>query len=252
MTAALPAYAAAPVLPRRRTGWLVAGVIFAVALIGFGALSLVSLLAHQSYDRHHVWTGNIATLDVSDGDGSVTIVGADRTGALVTATGDRGLHKPSDVETLSTGRLAISSSCPLGLTNAWCDLNYRVTLPAGTQVVVHTGDGAVRVSGMTGAVTLASSDGNVSVTGSRSRQVSASSSDGDVSLHLLAVPTEVDAHSGDGDVDVSVPNGPTLYEVSAHSGDGSASTRVRTTPAGANRISASSSDGDVTVAYGAG
>jgi hypothetical protein len=267
VTATVPVGARSAV-PRRQNGWLVAGLVLAASLIAFGGFEVVSLLSHEPFDRHHVWAGAISQLDISDGDGSVTIVGSGRSGATVEATGDQGLHKPTDVETLSAGRLAIKSSCDADIGGSWCDLNYRITVPTGAQVLVHTGDGAIHVTDLTGVATLSSGDGNVDVaggdgaldlsssdgdvrlTGSHSRRVTASSGDGGVTLGLLAVPTDVEAHSGDGDVDVTVPTGPTFYEVGAHSGYGSPTVQVRTAPSSPNRINASSGDGDVTVTYG--
>jgi Putative adhesin len=266
-------------VPRRRGGWLGVGLLLAVVMIAFGSTDVVSLLAHEPFDRSRVWAGPVRSLDLSVGDGSVTVVGAERTGAVVDATGNQGLEKPSDNESLTDGRLSIRSSCRLGrdhllrgaLLNSgdtWCNLNYRITVPYGTAVTAHSGDGDVKVSGLTGALNLSSGDGDVlvaggdgtlrlssgdgdvHVSGSHSRQVTATSGDGDIDVELLTVPTQVTAHSGDGDVAVTVPPGPDLYQVTAHSGDGGQTTAVRTAPTSAHRIVATSGDGDVSVAYG--
>jgi Putative adhesin len=273
MTATLdPTRVADPHLtvPHRRGGWLAGGLAVAVACIALGAWSLVGALSHAPVAIHRTWSGSVRTLDLSLGNGSATIVGSGRVGAVVDATGSRGLSTPTDHETLDGGVLHISSSCPFRLGSNWCSLSYRVAVPAGTSLTVHSGDGSVHVSAVSAAMKLSSSDGSITVTapsgsldlnssdgsinvvGATSPQVSASSSDGSVRLGFAHPPSSVTAHSSDGSVTIGLPRTLDVYRVEAHSSDGHVSTLVRTDPAGTRRVTASSSDGSVTIRYGAG
>jgi Putative adhesin len=256
-------------VPARHGAWLAGGLAVAVACAALGAWSLIGGLSHAPVAIHRTWNNPVRVVDLHLGDGSVTIVGSDRPGATVDATGSRGLSTPTDHETLERGTLTISSSCPLTLGTNWCSLSYLVALPRAAAVTVHAGDGSVQVSGVTAALSLSSSDGSITVTapsgalqlhssdgsihvtGATSPSVSASSSDGSVHLGFARPPSTVSAHSSDGSVTVGLPSSAAAYRLDAHSSDGHVSTPINTSPTSARRITATSSDGSVTVRYGA-
>jgi hypothetical protein len=255
--------------PARRHGtWLVAGLVVASLLVALGGFDVAGLLSHEPVSRHHRWSGTVTAVAISVGSGSITVVGSDQPGAVVEATGARGLNAPSDHETMTDGRLQIRSACSFVLGGDWCSLNYHVTVPKGASVTVSAGDGSARVSGITGPLTLStsdgsvevaggsgplslhSSDGGVNVDGARSQRVQASSSDGNVTIRFATVPASIRADSSDGSVVVEVPPGPDLYRVDTSAADGHVSTAVRTAPTSLHHIDVSSSDGNVTVRYG--
>lgn len=276
MTATLPAEPtpfdppapAGPGAPRRRPAWLIVGSVVAAISIAVGAWDLLGALSRQPVHYQRIWSGPIRTVDMDVGDGSVTVVGTNRTGAVVHADGARGLSSPTNDQTLEGGTLRIRSHCSFTLGSDWCGLSYRVELPAGAKVVAHSSNGRVTANGLTGnsqlssdngrvtanspagTVSLNSSNGDVRVTGATSAHVSASSDNGSVHVGFAKPPHAVYAHSSNGDVTVGLPHSEISYRVEAHTSNGRESTLVRTDPSGSRTITATSSNGDVTVHYG--
>lgn len=253
-------------VPRRRRGWVVMGLVIAFVTVGLGAWDLVGTLSRQPVHLQRTWAAPVRTLDIDVGDGSVTLVGTSRSGALVEANGVRGLSSPTDDQTLEEGTLRIRSSCSFAA--QWCSLSYRVELPVGATVVAHSSNGPVTADGLAGNVQLTSnngrvtangpagtialhsSNGQVRVTGATSARVSATSNNGSVHVGFARPPQAVVAHSSNGSVTVGLPHSDISYRVEAHSSNGSVSTPVRTDPTGSRTITAVSSNGRVTVRYG--
>lgn len=92
-------------------------------------------------------------------------------------------------------------------------VNFTVRVPRGVKVAAQSGNGDVRVDGVTAEVRAASGNGDVSVS-TTGGPVNASSGNGEVSVTRAAGP--VRASSGNGDVVVATTRGP----VSASSGNG--------------------------------
>jgi hypothetical protein len=110
-----------------------------------------------------------------------------------------------------------------------CGGLHIVHVPPGTAVTVVS-QGAVRAVAVPGDLTVTvvddwlrvedpagalrlRADLNVDVTGARSTDVTASSTERDVNLAFAAPPTRVDARSRDGSVTVDLPAGPETYRV---------------------------------------
>ncbi len=92
-------------------------------------------------------------------------------------------------------------------------VNFTVRVPRGVKVAAQSGNGDVRVDGVSAEVRAASGNGKVSVSTSGG-PVNAASGNGEVSVTRAAGP--VRASSGNGDVVVATTRGP----VSASSGNG--------------------------------
>ncbi|MBO0731911.1 MAG: DUF4097 family beta strand repeat protein [Acidimicrobiaceae bacterium] len=254
---------------RKGRGWLAAGLVVAILLIGGGAWNVASALSHEPIHRHHVWSG-VTAVDIHAGNGSITVVGADQAEVTVSASGSRGLSSPTDHESLKEGTLTIRSGCGITIGNNWCSLSYRLTVPRGITVSADSGDssvtaqgvrghlslssgnGNVRAEGPAGTLSLHSGNGDVRVVGATSAHVTATSGNGSVNLGFAQPPTDVTAHSGNGNVTVGLPDTTDAYQVSVHSGNGSTSTRVRTDPTSSRQVTASSGNGNVTLRYGPG
>ena len=235
-------------------------LVLATPLLIAACGSFIGAGAYKPVHFHRTWSGPIDAVDLGVSNGSVTLVGSDRSGAVVQANGADGLTSPTNKQTLAGGTLRIRSSCGhVVIGTNRCSLSYRVILPAGATVVAHTLDGRVKASSLTGSVTLTSSDGQISVNspagrvsahsddgqvriiGATARVVTASSRDGQVLVGFRRPPRSVTAHSNDGSVTVNSPAG----TVSAHSDEG----QVRITGATARVVTASSRDGQVLVGF---
>lgn len=255
-------------VPRRRRAWLVAGLAVAALLVADGAWDLVGATSRQPVHSTRAWSGPVHTLDLDIGNGSVTLIGTDRPGAVVDADGSRGLSTPTNEQSLRDGTLRIRSSCGIAAGINWCSLSYRVELPAGATVVARTGDGSITANRLDGTLNLTSGDGKVSVnspsgtvtaqshdgqvriTSARSAHVTATTRDGAVHVGFASPPTSVFASSNDGAVTIGLPDTPEHFRVDARSNDGHVSTPIRIDSTASRRITATSHDGDVTVRYG--
>lgn len=130
-------------------------------------------------------------------------------------------------------RLLVEHTCPRGWSNGVCRADLSVEVPWGTSVVVRSGGGAIRAEGMTGALDVETSDGDVSVLAAAGT-VQARTSSGHVDVDGAGGP--VRARSGDGRVSVRDARGP--VEARTSSGD------VLVDGAGGT-VTADSGDGDV-------
>ncbi len=177
------------------------------------------------------------------------------------------------------GGASMRLGCPfLSMTN--CALNAHVDMPVGTAVTaatgggnmtvrglsravaVSTGGGDVRASDLSGAVNASTGGGNVTVdrlsgtaslhtsggdiTGRdlTSRDVTAGTGGGNVTLTLTAVPRRLSVTTSGGDVTIIVPPGD--YQVSTHTSGGSISA-MPSDPHAVNVISVGTGGGNITV-----
>lgn len=139
-----------------------------------------------------VWMPRSADLDVSTGDGNITVPGLQGTIALRTGDGDIAIEDARGAIRLRTGDGRITGR---GLDG---------TLAA------TTGDGTVRVQGRFEALELRTGDGNVTAEvapGSRVREPwSARTGDGGVTMLIPPdLKADVEAYTGDGGITVDLP-----------------------------------------------
>jgi DUF4097 and DUF4098 domain-containing protein YvlB len=134
-------------------------------------------------------------------------------------------------------------------------------------VTARTGNGTVKVSGVTAATTLTTADGTLAVTGpagplhltnldgatrvtgATSPRVSIANVNGPVDLGFAGPPRAVSAQSSNGPVTVSLPKLPVPYRVAARSTSGRATTSVRTSAGSTRHITATTANGAVIVRY---
>jgi hypothetical protein len=265
-TTALPSPGPAGSRPDRgmRTSLRILAVGLSLLTVGWTAFTVASLLARVTDHRSATYQG-VRALDVDLGFESVDIVGvADATSVSMTRSYTWSLGKPSVTNRLDGDLLSISSSCPFSV-GLGCSGHVRLVVPKTLDVQVHnsdgsvtlrdldgavelsTSDGGIDASNLTGKVKLHSSDGSVVVTGLRSDDVDASTSDGSVRLSFAVAPSSVTAHSGDGSIEVVVPADGKAYDVSASTGDGSRDVSVPTDSSSARHMELSSGDGSIRV-----
>jgi hypothetical protein len=260
-----------PAAPRQdaglRTSLRILAVFLSLALVGWGALTLASLLARATEHRSATYAG-VHALDLELAFESAEIVGSSTaTSVTMTRSYTWSLSKPDISNTLDGSVLSIRSSCPLSV-GLGCSGHVRLVVPKDAEVRVRnsdgaltlrdidgavdlaTSDGSINASNLTGQVKLHSSDGSMTVTGLRSSNVDASTSDGAVRLSFDVAPSSVTGHSSDGSIQVVVPPDGTAYHVTATTSDGSRVISVPTDPSSAHRIALSTSDGAIRVLDG--
>jgi hypothetical protein len=247
-----------------RNSLRILAVGFSLLAVGWGALTLASLLARATEHRSATYQG-VRALDVDLAFESVEIVGsADATSVSMTRSYTWSLGKPSISNRLDGDLLSIGSSCPFSV-GLGCSGHVRLVVPKDLEVRLHnsdgsltlrdldgpvdvtTSDGSINASNLTGQLKLRSSDGAVDVTDLRSDQVDAATSDGSLRLSFVVDPTSVTAHTSDGSIEVVVPADGNAYHVTATTSDGSRDVSVPTDPKSVRRMQLSTSDGAIRV-----
>jgi Putative adhesin len=255
--------------PRRPDGGVRTSLrILAVALsllgVGWGALTVASLLARATDHRSATYEG-VRAIDVDLGFESAQIVGsATATSVSMTRSYTWSLGKPSISNRVDRDVLSVTSSCPFSV-GLGCSGHVRLVVPKGLEVRVRNSDGSVVLRDLTGPVDVSTSDGSVSATnltgklalhtsdGSlnasnlRSDTVDATTSDGSVHLSFDVAPSGVAAHTSDGSIEIVVPSDGTAYAVTATTSDGSRTISVPTNSSSAHRLTLGTSDGSIHV-----
>jgi hypothetical protein len=267
MTTTLTAPAPPPAGERdsgARTAVRVLAVVVALALVGYGAVAVASLLSRGDGARHASYAG-VRTLHLDLSFESVDVVGSSTaTGVTMTRSFHWSLARPDIGARVSGDTLSVTSHCPWS-PGIPCTGHVRLVVPAATRIVGGSSDGHLTVRGVTSAMNLSStdgglevhgatgtlrlntSDGGISATGLHTGDVRASTSDGSVHLSFLAPPTAVRVTSSDGSVLVDVPHDLTVYRVVVSTKDGARTVDVPTDPSSDRHIAVNTKDGSVRV-----
>jgi hypothetical protein len=141
----------------------------------------------------------------------------------------------------ATNALFIHATPPGGQWEGREGISYTIATPGAQGVKVRTGNGSIRISGLSGAADLETSNGRVEAT-DHAGSVLARTSNGSVSATNVNGP--VDARTSNGSVTVALADSAT-GPVSIHSSNGSVQLRVGSAFQGTLR--ADTSNGSVTV-----
>jgi Putative adhesin len=253
--------------PVRRAA-IIGGSLIAATFIGFGVLSAVGLIAREKTTTSVSISGAVRHVVVDLDAGSLTLHGGSTSSVTGTREVERNFRAPTFSETLTGDTLTVKSRCSAFL-NGFCSVSYDLNVPADVTVratssggsltvsdvagdlTLNSSAGSVLVTGATGRLTLSSSAGKVKVSETRSTEINARSSAGDVRVSLLAPPTSVDVSSSAGSVSLEVPRTPDAYDVDASTSAGDRTVDVDTSKSSARKIRVRSSAGNVKVIYSA-
>jgi hypothetical protein len=236
------------------------GVLIVLAFIGGGAVSVASGIVIQSKDTSRTFVGAVSSVHV-DVDGDIAVQTGPAGQIAVTAHRVWSFQEPTITETRTGSSLTISAACH-GVDWGSCSTSVRLVVPVSAALTLTSSDGNVSVDvtsgvlgpngsavGGLGPLNLTSDNGNVTGSGLSSQQVQATSDNGDVTLIFGAAPENVNASSDNGNVSVFVPHGPASYAVSASSDNGSRFVGVHIDSTSDRQIAVNSDDGDVSVGY---
>jgi hypothetical protein len=227
------------------------GALFALALVGLGAWTLLDLSARHTFDAHRAFQG-VQSLTVNDDGGDVRLTGAPAGSKLtVTEHVTEGLSVPHrHVQRTAGGKLALRASCE-AVFSSECGVDYVISVPSGVAVRVNSGAGDVSAVGLSSraSIYLESGAGDVRSERTNAANVTLSTGAGDVSAQFLRPPALLIAESGAGDLSLTVPN--VSYALQASSGAGSVSdSHVKVDPSSRRVIRATSGAGDVRIGVG--
>jgi len=244
--------------------WVTVGGILAVAGLGWGTYTVISLLAHEEHTEQSSFAAaDVSAVDIDNDNGSVTVTASDGDTVEITADVSDGWQATEVTSSVVDGVLELRASCPL-FVSIWCSVDYTIAMPADRPLTID-GSGPLRVRGMTGPVNIDGDDGAVElddiagdltvsndngrIVGRRltSSTVDAQNTNGRIELSFLDPPQTVSARTENGRIDVVVPDTDVLYRVDLHTENGSTDNAVRTDPGSDHVIDLSTQNGSITL-----
>jgi hypothetical protein len=236
-----------------------------VALLAYGAWTAVGLAALHRAERRQsfAFTGSKVVVDSRNG---AIRVSAGQAGRVEV---DTHLHysqvqTPHPTARVEGGQLILADGCPRGQV-IYCDVSFDLRVPAAVALQLSSGNGAVSVSGVSGALNLHTADGAITADGAsgqldlrtsngairardlRAAVVDATTSNSSVTVSFLTTPAQVTIRTSNGAVQVTVPAGSGPYNVDVTTDNGSRTVDVPTGPAAPRRITVHTSNGSVRV-----
>lgn len=127
-----------------------------------------------------------------------------------------------------------------------CNISVDVDLPADNTVTVTGTNGSLDARSLTGNLSLATTNGDITAGGLRSATLSAVSENGNVSLNFGTSPTKIDARTTNGGITVTVP-GTASYEVHPTTTNGRITVSVPNGDSPDHVITAITENGNITV-----
>jgi DUF4097 and DUF4098 domain-containing protein YvlB len=201
-------------------GWHAAVVasaaIVTLVLIAMGIDWLVSLRSSTTVEPPV--KAPLRGVELTIDSGQAMIVGTDASTLQVRRTDHYSFgHAARERRSLSHGVLRISSSCPKIVVGS-CSASYELAVPETVALVVHTGDGDVRLDGFRGSANVHTGAGNVTVEAYCGFDLAAVTGSGDVRITTACSPRDLEIHTGSGNATALVPPG--RYRISLASGAG--------------------------------
>ncbi|MEU5877583.1 DUF4097 family beta strand repeat-containing protein [Spirillospora sp. NPDC047279] len=223
---------------------LAGAAVSALALSGCS----VDLDAGEKHEnRSYQITQKVTSIKVTSDVGKVEVVGTDaavvKVAERLTWTSEHRKPKPS--HGVAGGTLTLGAKCEgnvIGFSS--CGVAYRVEVPRGTSLDLHNDDGALKVSGLRGAVRLSTDTGSITATGLEASSLFARTGDGSIRLNGRAANAELRTDTGSIKGD-----GLNVDRLTAHTGDGTINVRF-TAPPGS--VDATTDTGSVELAVPTG
>jgi hypothetical protein len=168
-----------------------------------------------------VTAGPVGTVDLDGVPGQVTITGSASGGIRLSGQLHWSGHAPQvSVRTEAppaghpaAGRtLRLDYACAAG---SPCTEDYRLTVPAGTAVVLSQPSGHVRIAGLDGSLRVSAASVDVSATGLRSPALTASITSGHLSAAFTRAPRRVSLTLTSAQATVRLPGTSPGYQVSS-------------------------------------
>jgi hypothetical protein len=180
--------------------------VAATGLVVTAALGACGIAGPTSTETHRYQVGEQVTKLVLNADaGSVDVTAGDGP-VQVTEVWRYSRNAPTTSHQTTGGVLTLTdSSCGTHLGR--CEVDYTITVPAATAVVITTSAGGITVSGLAGDLKVDSDAGTVEGTGLASQHTTVHTSAGRVRLAYRVAPVDVSARTDAGAVSVLVPAG---------------------------------------------
>ncbi|MFF7967423.1 DUF4097 family beta strand repeat-containing protein [Streptomyces sp. NPDC007903] len=213
-------------------------VVAGVALVG-AALSGCAVQDKSATAQYGI-DAKVTALSVTTKGGNIDVVPGEGTGAQVTEKIRYANDKPRTEHSVSNGRLTLTAPrCDD------CGVNYTVSVPPGTTLTLDTEGGNITVREVDGAMTARTGGGNVRVTDTAPKTLSARTDGGNIEASLKKPPATLTAETGGGNVKVVLPRTP--YAVDATTSGGRNTVSVPTDPSSPHHVTIRTGGGNIDV-----
>lgn len=247
------------------------GAVVAIVLIGGAAASQASEALRHVETTSLALPAQLKLLVVESNDGDLVLEPAE--GTLPQASGHARWSWQRPVIERSTSsneqEARIVATCPGGGPFQSCSVDWRVTVPEGTAVVLTSGSGDIRARSLRGSVRATTTSGDIVLDGVSAPDVALRSSTGDIDVRNSTVP-KVTAESTTGDIDIAsrlplqtldattttgdlsvlLPRDSTTYNITDRTRTGTRRVEVPDEAASTRQLRLESTTGDLSVNYG--
>ncbi|HEY8339823.1 MAG TPA: DUF4097 family beta strand repeat-containing protein [Egibacteraceae bacterium] len=242
-----------------RTSLLLVAVVLALLLV----FLITSVALQRTESGRFIVAEPVETVRLDLTVGRVELIAGEGDTVEVAYTRRYTWRAPQLDRSARDGVLILGGGCGGVWYGVVCSIDYRVTLPADTEIVGSTSAGDIVLDGLSGPVDVAtsagdvdalapggplrlrSSAGDVTVTDATSSRIEARTSAGDVDITAREAPTTIVAETSAGDVDILVPD--EAYDVTAETTAGDVTVDVVDDPGAERTITVRTSAGDVSV-----
>jgi hypothetical protein len=258
--------------PRHRTAWIVVAVIGALGIVAPFTISLMADAVSRTDPYKSPDNGRphaVSAVEVDAGSAEITVTTGPAGQVTMNGNLTWSMKRPKIERTWDGDTLKVHTRCD-GFVDEFlqnCQVDLKLTVPAGVSLKVKSGSGPIKVSSLTGPVDLQGGSGSMKLYGLKgavkakvgsgeiqASQLSSSdaylkSGSGAVDAQFAAAPQRVKASTGSGSVSVTVPDG-AHYRVIGDSGSGGRSIQEKLIDSNSDRVlDVSSGSGSATVGY---
>jgi hypothetical protein len=189
-------------------------------------------------------TGPVTRIDATSLGGRITLVAGAGNSITVTEKVSYSSVEPQRSHEVTGGDLTLTNTgCAHG--GGRCGVAYEIHAPAGLDVHLNSGGGAIVLNGADSGVEVHSDGGTVTSTALSAGVVDVHSGGGDTQLKFTTAPQTVTVDSAGGDASLQLPTGP--YALTATTGGGNFSNSLGTDPAASRHLDVSTDGGTLTL-----
>ena len=240
-----------PPAPSARRWWLVAGLGATLVLASAAGVTTWGAATGglwHSADEQQTYRRAVTDLTFAGGSSDVEVRGGGPAGTVHVErhlSWGPGASRPAPKETWVGSDLTVDAGCG-GAFLSSCSIDYVVTVPDATTVIVRDGSGDVTVSGALGGVSLDVGSGDIDGSNLAVLSLTAKTGSGDVDLELAALSSPVVVKTGSGDVSVRLPQD-AVYAVDTETDSGDTEVGVPTNPSSVSSLQIRTGSGDISV-----
>jgi hypothetical protein len=252
-----------------RRAWRIGGTLLTAVALVWGLVQVVGVLGRSTatVDVSRDATG-IEELVVEVAGGSVEIRGTDEERVRVRGEVTSGLTSTRHREQRDGERFVVSSECVGGPLSTFCAVDHVIEVPHAMPVVVRSSETSVTLEGLTGEVDVETRNEGVRGDDLSGPEVRIETQNAPVQLRSVRSPVvsvrtsndavvtafdepvdTLDIDTSNGEVEVVLPDTPDPYAVRLDTSNGAQVVSVRTDPTAPRRVTARTSNDDVTVRY---